>query len=202
MRRIASRGAEGKKNRAIWVQRIHALNRIFESRYRGEIFPDDDAGLADLKILIHHYYWGNPIAMPRIIKMRAPWVDAEAIIEEINANPRKWTSVQLGRELNFTGEEWCRLRIRTITPVDMSKADRDKFNRMRANERRLSKRRMDGMVTRAEYLEAHNLSQTKPWEAEGISRKTWERRRKRDAGLAHIKFIGRTRLATARMGRP
>ena len=42
------------------------------------------------------------------------------------------------------------------------------------------------MKSRAEYLEANNLSRTQPWLTEGISRRTWERRRKRDASLAAI----------------
>lgn len=36
------------------------------------------------------------------------------------------------------------------------------------------------MVTRAEYL-AKSLSRLEPWLAEGISRRTWERRRRKDA---------------------
>jgi hypothetical protein len=169
---------------------FHALNRIFESRYRGQTFPNDDAGLADLKILIHHYYWGNPIAMPRIIQMRAPWADVEAIIDEVSANPRKWSSEELGQELNFTGKEWRQLRIRTIAPVDMTKKERAYFNGVRADARRRIKRARSGMKTRAEY-ESQSLSQTKPWEAEGVGRRTWYRRQKengRGTGLADIKI--------------
>jgi hypothetical protein len=189
MRKLAVPRGNSRSNRAVWIQRIHALNRIFESRYRGQVFPDDDAGIDDLKILIHHYYWGNPIAMPRIIKLRAPWANAEALIAEVNDNPKKWNSVELGKEINFTGREWRQLHVRTITPVDMSKAERDKFNRIRANERRRVKRKREGMVTRAEYLERNNLSQTRPWETEGVSKATWYRRRtKRETGAAHIKF--------------
>jgi hypothetical protein len=184
--KLASPGGGFNKQHAIWIQRIRALNRIFESRYRGEIFPDDDVGLADLKILLHHYAIGNPQAMSRIVRRRAPWVDAEAIMEEVNNNPKWWTSKELGEEINFTGAEWCQLGIRTITPVDMSKAERNEFHRNRRNGRRLNKRRMEGMVTRAEYLEANNLSQTKPWEAEGISKATWYSRRTKPRQVWHI----------------
>jgi hypothetical protein len=34
-------------------------------------------------------------------------------------------------------------------------------------------------MTRAEYLATHTISRDKPWEAEGISRRTWYYRRKR-----------------------
>ena len=120
----------GGKRSAIWVQRVHALNRIFKRLYGGE-FPDDDAGLEDLKILAHHHYSGDPLAMARIIKLRAPWADADAIQNEIIANPRKWTSKELGEAVNFTRAEWRHLRVRTIEPVDMGQAERAEFNRIR-----------------------------------------------------------------------
>jgi hypothetical protein len=46
--------------------------------------------------------------------------------------------------------------------------------RYRLGEQR--RRRDDGALSRGEY-EASSLSRLKPWEAEGISRRTWERRR-------------------------
>ena len=70
-------------------RRVHMLNKLFSLRYgRGAEdwqFPNDDAGLPDLKILIHYL---NPLAMPRNIKLRAPWADAESIIKEIEACPK------------------------------------------------------------------------------------------------------------------
>ena len=175
---------------AIGKQRIGALNKLFAYRYGGAhewIFPEDDAGLEDLKILIHHYAWTNPLAIPRVIQLRALWADAEAIMNEVEAYPRKWRSETLGKILNFTGKEWRQLRIRTIAPVDMSSAERRYYSRIIANGRRLKKRRMQGMKTRTEY-EANSLSRSRPWLDEGISRSTWERRRRRDASMAAIKI--------------
>jgi hypothetical protein len=57
--------------------RIGALNKVFAYRYGGTpesyVFPDDDAGR--VKILLDHYAWTNPLAMPRVIAWRAPWMD-------------------------------------------------------------------------------------------------------------------------------
>jgi hypothetical protein len=48
-----------RKNRSIGKQRIGDLNKLFAYCYGGRretyVFPDDDAGLEDLKILLHHY---------------------------------------------------------------------------------------------------------------------------------------------------
>ena len=116
-----------RKNRAIGTQRIGDLNRLFSRRYGGSresyAFPDDDAGLEDLKILLHHYALNNPLAMPRIIKLRAPWMNKAAaarLLEQIEAFPQKWRADTLGQKLNPTGAEWRILRLRTIAPVDMT----------------------------------------------------------------------------------
>jgi hypothetical protein len=45
------------------------------------------------------------------------------------------------------------------------------------------KRRRAGAKPRAEY-EAASLSKLKPWKAEGVCRRTWERRQKRQAQAA------------------
>lgn len=47
----------------------------------------------------------------------------------------------------------------------------------RSKENSTAWRRRNGVVPRSDY-EANSLSKTKPWEAEGISRRTYERRRK------------------------
>ena len=146
--------------------------------------------MEDLKILIHSYVWSNPLAIPRIIKIRAPWADTETIIREVDAYPRKWRAATLGKILNYTGAEHRRLRLRTIAPMDMTLEERRDFSRILSNGRRRAKRTRSGMKTRAEY-EANSLSKTKPWVAEGISRRTWYRRQKensRGTGLAGIKI--------------
>ena len=59
---------------------------------------------------------------------------------------------------------------------------------IRKQKRRQRMRRLrqeNGGKTRAEYLSA-SLTQTKPWLALGISRSTWERRRRRDASACPI----------------
>jgi hypothetical protein len=78
------------------------LNKLFAYRYGGDrenyVFPNDDAGLEDLKILVHHYALNNPLAMPRIIELRAPWLsDAGRLLAQIDAFPMKWRAGTLGR---------------------------------------------------------------------------------------------------------
>jgi hypothetical protein len=173
-----------RKNRAIGKQRIGDLNKLFARRYGGNregyVFPDDDAGLEDLKILLHHYALNNPLATARIIKLRAPWMNesaAASLLEQIEAFPQKWRSDTLGRKLNLTGAEWRTLRLRTIAPVDMTRQERVAFSQAIARQRRQARRRVQGKKPRAEYL-AKSFNQTKPWLALNISRSTWYRRGK------------------------
>jgi hypothetical protein len=197
MSKIAVPGGDGNsKNQIVGKLRIGDLNKIFAGRYgRGAAgrenwqFPNDDSGLEDLKILIHTYHWTNPLKMPRIIDLRAPWADAQAILDEVEAYPRSWKSGTLGQLLNYSGPEWRRQRPRTIAPVDMTPEDRKDFSRILSNGKRKAKRARSGMKTRAEY-ESQSLSKTKPWVVEGVSRATWYRRRTEiETGLARIKIV-------------
>jgi hypothetical protein len=167
------------------------LDKLFSLRYGNGLgdrhwqFPDDDAGLADLKILLHHL---KLPALPRTIARYAPWADSEAIIQEIEACPKRYTAKTLGRLLNLSGYEWRQYGIRTITPVDMTEEEMKDFIRVRREGQRLKRRRSKGVKPRQEY-EGMSLSKIKPWVAEGISRRTWERRRKRDASLVQVKLL-------------
>jgi hypothetical protein len=178
-----------RRDRAIGTQRIGDLNRLFACRYGGNresyVFPDDDAGLEDLKILLHHYALNNPLAMTRIIKLRAPWVNeatAARLLEQIEAFSQKWRADTLGRKLNFTGAEWLALRLRTIAPVDMTREKRVAYSQALARQRRQIKRRSKGKALRADWLAENNANQTKPWVALSISRRTWYRRGKPSPG--------------------
>ena len=173
-----------KKNRAIGAQRIGDLNKLFARRYGGNresyVFPDDDAGLEDLKILLHHYALNNPLAMSRIVKLRAPWLDEAAtvrLLEQIDAFRQKWRADTLGRKLNLTGAEWRILRLRTIAPVDMTRQQRVAFSQELARQRRQAKRRAAGKKPREEWL-ANSTSAKKPWATLKMSRRTWYRRGK------------------------
>jgi hypothetical protein len=190
-----------RRDLAIGKQRIGALNRFYAFRYGGResyTFPNDDSGREDLEILLQHYALDNPLAMPRIIKMRAPWVqDASKLLAKVEAYPRKWKSETLGKLLRLTGAEWKLLRTRTIAPIDMTKDERRQDSQLRHRERMKVKRRQAGQKTRAEYL-AGSLSQTKPWVADGISRRTWERRRAMTQVCSNKDKYEQSQLATAR----
>jgi hypothetical protein len=70
------RKTKEQRQRAFQRCRIGDLNKLFKKRYGGQfyVFPDDDAGRADLKVLLSHYSYSNPLRVHQICKMRAPWL--------------------------------------------------------------------------------------------------------------------------------
>lgn len=87
----------------------------------------------------------------------------------------------LAVRLRLSYAERTLLRITTIGAFDVNKAARTcrrkERKRVKDRARAAQTRRKLGALPRAEYL-AKSLSQQRPWEKEGISRRTWERRRK------------------------
>jgi hypothetical protein len=158
--------------------------RLFRDRYhsRGYLhFSDDEAGRDDLWLLVLNV--SLAISEPKkkmrhVIEMWAPWLsteEREAYIEHVwglDFYQRLMTGREIGERLGLTNSERDRLKLWQFKPIDMTDEQLVEHRRRKKNERRRSRRGR----TRAEYL-AECLSTTKPWEAEGISRRTWERRR-------------------------
>ena len=120
--------------------------------------------------------------MKNAIEIWAPWMDAgEALefINRVNRAPdylRKPSASVLGEKLRLLNHEREALGIRTIKPVDLTDeqlAEQRKAKKRASDERR---RRKAGKKPRETYL-ANALTRLKPWEAEGVSRRTWFRNR-------------------------
>ena len=193
--------------------RLGDLRRLFADRCRGLILPDDDAGRDYLHELLlpislgpneaikraRVEIWGPTDRMRREIEHWAPWMsedETEELLIDINLMPpwqRKPVARTLGERLQVTYGERARLGLRTIGPCDMTEAGMALIRKQKKRQRDKLRRLGRGAKTRAEYLAA-SLSQTKPWEQEGISRRTWERRRV--TSPRHINLI-KTELALA-----
>jgi sRNA-binding protein len=79
--------------------------------------------------------------------------------------------------MGLTEAERSSLRITTIGAIDVTKAERLAKRKERAKARAKELRAERSQRSRKEYLDTA-ISRTKPWEAKGISRRTWYRRRK------------------------
>lgn len=167
--------------------RYGALVRLFRHRW-GPVLPDDDSGRTDLRELLTNISLARTARGERLanaIEVWAPWMEqweADQHVEHVQRltlKERTPTAKELGERLRVTNAERTQLKLWQFKPIDATDEDIAAQRRARRNERRRIKRGRP----RAEYL-ASCLSATKPWNAEGITRRTWERRRKRMSQLA------------------
>lgn len=95
-------------------------------------------------------------------------------------DPKTWLTARLGPLSVF---EPLTASVGTAGSAKSAAADlrhpRKASKRQQDRARKAARRRAAGAVPRTEYLAQNALSRTKPWEDEGISRRTWERRRAR-----------------------
>jgi hypothetical protein len=126
--------------------------------------------------------------MHYVIEMWAPWMSAEEREAYVNhvwgldIYERTLTAVELGQRLGVTNAERESLKLWPFIPIDKTDEELAEQSKARERERRARKRRAKGVRTREAYL-AELASRPKPWIAEGISRRTWERRRKVTQGV-------------------
>lgn len=160
--------------------RLHDLAKIFRARY-GNVLPNDDAGRDDLLVAVHHL---ASLAHPRghiakWLNLWAPWLtlaEHKEIIGEAIANPQKWKADALAWRMRLTKEDRRMLGVTTIGAIDENKAARTKRRRALDRQRKENARRAKGMKPRKVY-EGQSVNASQPWIAEGISRRTWYRRR-------------------------
>jgi hypothetical protein len=111
----------------------------------------------------------------------APVEHLKEIVEQAVQQPDIEDADALGKLLALTFEKRTYLKITTIGACDVTKAERARRRRQQKRERDKKRaeqrRREQGVRPRSEFL-ASSLSASRPWEKEGISRRTWERRRK------------------------
>lgn len=85
------------------------------------------------------------------------------------------TAAELGGMVRLTLEERERLGIKMVRPAGMSDAEFEAYRRRRKIAKDRLRRRQAGAKPRAQ-----SLAETRPWEAEGVSRATWFRLRNKD----------------------
>lgn len=177
--RKAEKAAERRVHLAPF--RVPEIARLLADRYGGPLLPDDDAGREDARIMADHLAFLTGDQRRNIIvclRQRAPWMDQDELnrlIEKVVAKPLRYSAETLGKRFNLTRDERTRLKITTIRAAGQTTAEIEADRKSRERAAKLTKARKKGAKPRDVY-EANSISRTKPWEAEGISRRTWYRR--------------------------
>jgi hypothetical protein len=151
-------------------------------RYRYGSLPDTD----DRDVLLrfwaaHNQRSAQPqealIELARRLGAHLSEAEAESVVSYVAHFPRRYKAQTLGKLLQLTEAEREACAITTIVACDVTPAQRKVIRKAKRAARVRRGRRAKGMQPRQQYLAAA-LSQIKPWEAEGVSRRTWFRRRK------------------------
>jgi hypothetical protein len=185
MREVTKPAESGKWERIRRLRYGHVL-KLIRFRYGANGVPDDEAGRPDLMELI----WlassapaGADMKVLHCIELYAPWMDDEEkrdLMELVAMTPtyeKAKTSQELGNKLMLTNAERERLRLYSIRPYDLTPEEFEKQSKARKKASRAELRRQSGVRTWGEYLaERHN--KPKPWLAEGISQRQWQRKQK------------------------
>jgi hypothetical protein len=104
------------------------------------------------------------------------------LAEQALKQRRSWSSEKLGQRLGLTYDERCRLKITVAWAIDVPKEHQIKLRQERRVEAQRKKRHQEEeRIPRPDYLETAKLNKAKreaECAAEGISERTWRRRRK------------------------
>jgi hypothetical protein len=160
------------------------LNRVFRDRW-GHEFPEGDQGaLEDLEVLLRYHALHPTHGRQHVkhcIETRAPWLSEEQKeqhISDASLDGRYlWLDAnELRERVWLRNADRERLKAWHIPPCDLtqSQVERQRKNKKRTRDR--LRRAKAGAKSRSIYLRG-SLSALKPWEREGISRRTWYRRR-------------------------
>lgn len=184
----------------IYLLRLGELETVIQDRH-GRHVPEDGEAPRYIRVAAYALQArvgddGLQKALGDWCRKWAPWAPAKAgdmlrpILHEVDGRRQDLSAEKAASILGVTMADRTRLGLRTIGACDISKTERLKIakqlKREKDRERVALKRKNEGRIPRAEWL-SDSLSVRKPWQAEGISRRTWERRRnKADAGASRI----------------
>lgn len=176
------------------AHRLREIERIVN--YRAGLVEDtDDADiiLDQVACCLAHMMWKRGMrpqwadVLDRLNLWCERWAPEVSIVlrrnvaREVVRQPRLDQADECAARLRLSYAERTRLRITTIGAYDVDKRERlrrrKERKRTRDRERAARKRAAGSGMLRDEYL-SKSLSATQPWKAMGISRRTWERRRR------------------------
>lgn len=193
-RKVAQPGKPRGRKWTINRQRIAEVQAVIRLRYAGGSADTDDAEpylRAVLpQILEDAGGSGSPEYRAWALRWALRWVPKlpqELVRSEIEhveqeaamGRPVHRSANELGSLIRLTAEERSTLRLMTIGAMDQTPADRKRDRKAKNAEYQRAKRALNGATPRA-----LSKVQTKPWEAEGVSRTVHYERLKREREAA------------------
>ena len=177
-------GDKADKYETLRRLRFGDLLRLFRHRW-GYVLPDDDAGRGDLWLLVTNCSLAAAEPekkMAHVIEVWAPWMSPDELaayvqhVWGLDLYQRIPTARELGQQLGLTNATREALKLWRFLPIDKTDDELAEQRAAKRREKAATRRRAKGVRPREDYL-ASLPSRQRPWEAEDISRRTWERRR-------------------------
>lgn len=175
-----------RKPKPIAHRRVRELERIFQYWF-GPFLPNDAEGRHMLAAYADCLSFTGGSVLEKLtgfINARAPWAvpEAEAIAEAAELTAIWQGADEMANRIRLSLADRTLLKVGTIGAVEVTKRERKALQKKKRRDRETERRRAKGAKPRAEY-EAQSLNRAKPWEALGISSRTWYRRRAKEAGV-------------------
>lgn len=174
-----SRGRQSRGEFRLGRLRLREIERVITARH-GQFVPATDDADAYLRAAALSNSGQDVAAW---CARWAPWADRlliEAIEQEAAHRRHMLRADEVAKMLSVKLDERDRLGLSTIGACDVPRSERLSRAREKKREadrnRLATKRAAAGSSDREAYVTG-SLSRTRPWELEGISRRTWERRR-------------------------
>lgn len=184
----AAERAPSSKTRARFCLRTHEIEAVIKARH-GSVVPDA-TGTDDMEMVAGYLLAAAGSGMEPIgFRGRfMPWLEIRS--REMAAARRLFARTQptakkpvflsaddVARHMAVSMAERDALGLRTIGACDVPAEERKRLaaDRKRQRDRDRQRAKRESGKTRAEYLECSKQS-TKPWEQEGVSRRTWYRK--------------------------
>ncbi len=188
--------------------RVREVEAVIRARH-GDVVPDardtDDLEIVEGYVLA---IAGSRGEIEGWVRRWLPWFDDTAVLESAHKLAAKLSAATRGpavlkadaiaRLIGVTLAERTRLGLCTIGACDVDRKDRRKLARERKREqdrkRQSRKRTAAGRKPRDQFL-AESTAADRPWEREGISRRTWYRRRN-DTGVSRLEELRSSYIPT------
>lgn len=151
--------------------RVSNMKIMLADRY-GPHLPDTEDARHDLLPHVHHLFLLNGPERARREALRLLPELSEVEIAGMVRDACWWDDDELGVYLEFGDADRTRLKAYTIGGYDCLRGERKKRRRRHRRDADRARRAAAGARARVQSTE-----QTRPWEQEGISRRTWYRRR-------------------------
>jgi hypothetical protein len=164
--------------------RMAELFRYFNHLYGAAPLPNDDAGRDDIKLMFQvlSTTTSPDHRMVDVARTWAPWLpegELAALVADVVEHPRRFKADTIAVRLGITDDIRILLDLRTIGAIDRPAKQRKADREERARLAKEQKRRSAKIPSLAEMRVSRQKKQ--PWQAAGISRATWYRRRQQVA---------------------